>query len=274
MVRLPESEAVPALDTFEVELEVFQGPFDLLLQLIARRQLDITQVSLSQVTDEFIEHMKRVPDLSTMTEFLVVAATLLEMKAAQLLPQMERDSEMEEDLSARDLLFSRLLQYKAFKGAASVIEERLAEQSGAFPRLVPLEPQFALLLPELVWATSATQLAHLASLSLSERPRPDEAEHVNRPTVSLEEEVSVVQRRLQQAGSLTFTDLVKDVGDVAVVVTRFLAVLELFRRGEVAFDQPVELGPLHVTWATQPDAQHRVSLERSQEDTRENEVHA
>ncbi len=246
MARPPSTPA--ELDAFQVELEVFQGPFDLLLQLIARRQLDITEIALAQVTDEFIAHMRRVPDLSTTTEFLVVAATLLEMKAAQLLPQTERDPGVDEDLSARDLLFSRLLQYRAFKGAAETIRERLSQQRLAVPRSVPLEPQFAQLLPELVWQTTPEQLAALALGVLAEKPRPDQAQHVNRPGASLEEELAIVEKRLRRGREATFADLVQDAANVAVVVTRFLAVLELYRRGDVQFTQPQELGPLTIRW--------------------------
>ncbi|MFT0763225.1 ScpA family protein [Actinomyces sp. F1_1611] len=246
MARPPSTPA--ELDAFQVELEVFQGPFDLLLQLIARRQLDITEIALAQVTDEFIAHMRRVPDLSTTTEFLVVAATLLEMKAAQLLPQTERDPGVDEDLSARDLLFSRLLQYRAFKGAAETIRERLSQQRLAVPRSVPLEPQFAQLLPELVWQTTPEQLAALALGALAEKPRPDQAQHVNRPGASLEEELAIVEKRLRRGREATFADLVQDAANVAVVVTRFLAVLELYRRGDVQFTQPQELGPLTIRW--------------------------
>ncbi|WP_350257239.1 ScpA family protein [Scrofimicrobium sp. R131] len=246
MARPPSTPA--ELDAFQVELEVFQGPFDLLLQLIARRQLDITEIALAQVTDEFIAHMRRVPDLSTTTEFLVVAATLLEMKAAQLLPQTERDPGVDEDLSARDLLFSRLLQYRAFKGVAETIRERLSQQRLAVPRSVPLEPQFAQLLPELVWQTTPEQLAALALGVLAEKPRPDQAQHVNRPGASLEEELAIVEKRLRRGREATFADLVQDAANVAVVVTRFLAVLELYRRGDVQFTQPQELGPLTIRW--------------------------
>ncbi len=248
MVRPPDLTGGPELDVFEVELDVFQGPFDLLLQLIARRQLDITEVSLAQVTDEFIQHMRRVPDLSSTTEFLVVAATLLEMKAAGLLPQEQREAAVDEDLSARDLLFSRLLQYRAFRGAAEIIERRLVAEEGAIPRRVALEPHFAQLLPELVWQTSAQELARLATIALAEKPRPDQAPHVNRPSASMEDELVIVEAQLKASGAQSFSDLIKDAANVSVVVARFLAVLELFRRGLISFHQPEELGTLHVDW--------------------------
>lgn len=244
----PEAKAggLP-LDVFEVDLEVFQGPFDLLLQLIARRQLDITDVALAEVTDEFIAHMRRVPDLSSATEFLVVAATLLEMKAAQLLPQIDAEERgIDEDLSAHDLLFSKLMQYRAFKEAAAVFRMTLQEQSLSYPRQVPLEPQFASLLPELVWSTSPAELARLAVAAMTEPPAPDQAEHVARPLASLDEELVTVEGRIRGARRVDFGSLIADAAGPAVIVTRFLAVLELYRRGLVAFQQDEPLGPLTI----------------------------
>lgn len=234
----------PELNTFQVDLEVFQGPFDLLLQLIARRQLDITEVSLAQVTDEFLAHMRLVPDLSSATEFLVVAATLLEMKAAQLLPQETSELEIDEDLSARDLLFSRLLQYRAFKNAADVIAQQFELNSRSYPRRVPLEPHFAQLLPDLIWTVTADQLAALATAHLGDKPRPDEAQHIARPAASFTQEYAAVRNILAHTPRLTFAELVAEAKNSSVVVTRFLVILELFRQGRIAFTQEEELGPL------------------------------
>lgn len=234
-------------NTFEVELEVFQGPFDLLLQLIARRQLDITEVALSEVTDDFIAHMERVHDLSSATEFLVVAATLLEMKASQLLPQLNNEAEPSyEELSARDLLFSRLLQYRAFKEAAAVVAEKLRARAGIYARNVPLEPHFAALLPELLWSTSATDLALAAAAALSEKPSPDQAEHIGRPAASLEDEVRYVRDVMQKRSKVTFSELARSSPNKAVLVTRFLAILELYRSGAVTLSQEEVLGTLWV----------------------------
>lgn len=252
MVRRPELvKEELELDAFQVDLDVFSGPFDLLLRLIARRELDITEVSLARVTDEFIGHMRRVPDLSSATEFLVVAATLLEMKASRLLPQSERDTRAEEDLSAWDLLFSRLLQYRAFKNAAESISNRMTV--GYIPRETPMEPQFAQLLPELVWRTSPQELAGLAAAVLSRKPRPDEATHITRPEASVTLELKLVRKRLSRAGKLTFSELVEDAQTNSVIVARFLAILELYRAGSVTFTQPVELGPLSVLWKGRAD---------------------
>lgn len=251
-LRKPPADAAadsPKLNQFAVELEVFQGPFDLLLQLIARRELSITEVSLASVTDEFIAHMRRVPDLSSATEFLVVAATLLDMKAASLLPQTDSSQRaVDEDLSARDLLFSRLLQYRAFRDVGRQLGRRLQEQSGSHPRLVPLEPQFADHLPELRWTTTAEELARIAAAALAQKPRPDEAEHVARIEVTLDEQLAVVSERLRCAQSLSFQQLIDDAASSAVVVTRFLAVLELYRRGSVTLTQTEPLAPLELSW--------------------------
>lgn len=235
-------------DSFQVELEVFQGPFDLLLQLITRRQLDITEVALSDVTDEFIEHMKRVQDLSEATEFLVVAATLLEMKASELLPQLDSEPQLSfEELSARDLLFSRLLQYKAFKEAAGALESKLKGRAGIFARNVPLEPHFAALLPELIWSITPGELASAAAAALSEKPAPDEAEHIARPLASLEDEVHYVKSVLSEKREITFSFLARSSSNRAVLVTRFLAILELFRSGLVSLRQEEVLGTLWIT---------------------------
>lgn len=237
------------IDQFQVTLDVFQGPFDLLLQLISRKRLDITEVALAEVTDEFIQHMRAFPDLSRTTEFLVVAATLLDLKAARLLPHDE-DGEEEslEDLEARDLLFSRLLQYRAFKEAAGGIARRLQEFAGSCPRDVPLEPHFAALLPELVWVTTPEQVARAAADAFSASPPVVETAHLLDPAVPVREQALLLMARLRALGTLTFHDLVTDAGTTAVVVSRFLALLELYRRRAVEFAQERPLGDLSVTW--------------------------
>ena len=170
MATPPEpTEVQGEFELFAVSLPVFEGPFDLLLSLIARKKLDITEVALAQVTDEFIAFMKASPDLSRTTEFLVVAATLLDMKAAHLLPRLDEEEDTNEaDLEARDLLFSRLLQYRAFKEAAKDIDARMVACASYVARDVALEPHFATLLPELAWLTSPEDLARLAADALSQ----------------------------------------------------------------------------------------------------------
>lgn len=243
------------IDQFQVSLDVFQGPFDLLLQLISRKRLDITQVALAEVTDEFIGYMSMFPDLSRTTEFLVVAATLLDMKAAHLLPREEADEDADlEDLEARDLLFSRLLQYRAFKEASAEIARRLEAMRGASPRDVELEPHFAALLPELVWRTTPEELARVAADVLSQTPPTVQTAHLLDPAVPVAGQARLVAARLRGQGSATFHELVADAGTTAVVVSRFLALLELFRRVMVEFSQEEALGQLTVTWVG-PDAE-------------------
>ncbi len=233
---------------FEVELDNFQGPFDLLLRLIARRDLDLTEVALAAVTDEFLAYMQKFPDLSSATDFLVVAATLLDMKAAALLPQLLGQEPSDEDLEARDLLFSRLLQYRAFKDASQVLAKRWRDFSGGVSRSVPLEEPYAFMLPELRWTITAESLVMIAVEALAERPRPDMAEHVARISASLDEELRIVQDRLESKGRCSFAELIEGAPASAVVVTRFLALLELYRRGRVMFDQPEPMAQLMVVW--------------------------
>ncbi|MBS4875119.1 MAG: segregation/condensation protein A [Actinomyces sp.] len=250
MATRPDSlEVQGEFDLFAVSLPVFEGPFDLLLSLIARKKLDITEVALAQVTDEFIAFMKASPDLSRTTEFLVVAATLLDMKAAHLLPSVdEEDNASEADLEARDLLFSRLLQYRAFKEAAKHIDARMGEYGSYVARDVPLEPHFATLLPELRWRTTLEDLALLAADALSATSPTVQVAHLHDPVVPVREQVLLVSSMLAVAGRMTFHELVEDVPTRAVVVSRFLALLELYRRGAVEFEQEGALGTLTIQW--------------------------
>jgi segregation and condensation protein A len=250
--RAASSEAFP-VHGFQVHLDNFDGPFDLLLGLIAKHTLDVTEVALSQVTDEFIAHIRALGpefDLGQATEFLVVAATLLDLKAARLLPG--GDVEDEEDLAllgARDLLFARLLQYRAFKQVAAVIDERLHAESLHYPRTVSLEAPFDQLLPEVVLALGPQQFAALAARALRPRPVPTvELSHLYAPVVSVREQAQVLAVRLQRRGAATFGQLTQDCTGTHVVVARFLALLELFRVGAVSFDQPDPLGELTVRW--------------------------
>lgn len=257
----PETES-----GFAVRLDNFEGPFDLLLQLIARHKLDITEVSLSRVTDEFIAHVKAggaVWDLEQTTSFLVVAATLLDLKAARLLPQ--GDVEDEEDLAlleARDLLFARLLQYQAFKRVAGLLEGRLADESRRHPRAVGLEERFATLLPEVLIGIGLDAFAALAAQAL--RPKPAEElplQHIHAPQVSVRDQAEVLVERLRGAGTLSFRALCGDSPDTATTVARFLALLELFREGVVGFEQASPLGELTVRWTGADDTEIEITDE-------------
>jgi segregation and condensation protein A len=237
---------------FHVRLENFEGPFDLLLSLITRRQMDVTEVALSQVTDEFIAHLSAMEewDLGQATEFLVVASTLLDLKAARLLPAAEvEDDEDLALLEARDLLFARLLQYRAYKLAAAYLGELERAQSKRHGRAVELEDRFAQLLPEVFLDISPQQLAQLAAVSLRPRPEPVVAiDHVHVPRVSVREHMAIVRDRLRRAGSLTFRALTADCASTLEVVARFLGLLELYRDGVIAFDQAAALSELRVRW--------------------------
>ncbi|MCV2394679.1 segregation/condensation protein A [Actinotalea sp. M2MS4P-6] len=240
---------------FEVHLDNFSGPFDLLLGLITRHKLDITEVALAQVTDEFIAAVRAAEqsdqpwELGRISEFLVVAATLLDLKAARLLPGELDTTEDLELLEARDLLFARLLQYRAFKDVAGFLGERLASQSRRVPRAVALEPQLAALLPELVLAIGPEHLAALAARALAPKPVPVVSlSHLHATPVSVREQAAVLVDRLRRTGAATFRSLVSDAGETVVVVARFLGLLELFREGQVAFDQVDPLGELTVRW--------------------------
>ncbi|MGH3348451.1 MAG: segregation and condensation protein A [Nocardioides sp.] len=245
--------AEPAGGGFAVRLDNFEGPFDLLLNLIAKHKLDITEVALSRVTDEFIAHVKTLGaawDLEQTTSFLVVASTLLDLKAARLLPQ--GDVEDEEDLAlleARDLLFARLLQYKAFKQVAGVLGRRLAEETRRHPRAVGLEERYAGLLPEVLIGIGLDQFAALAARALEPKPEPElSLGHIHAPAVSVREQAALVAERLRRSGTMTFRSLVGDSPDMLTTVARFLSLLELFREGAVAFDQVAALGELSVRW--------------------------
>jgi segregation and condensation protein A len=238
--------------TFHVRLANFEGPFDLLLSLITRRQLDVTEVALSQVTDEFITYLAGSAkwDLGQATEFLVVAATLLDLKAARLLPSA--DVEDEEDLAlleARDLLFARLLQYRAYKLAAAYLGELERSQGRRYGRAAELEPRFASLLPEVLIGLSIEEFASLAVQATAPRPIPSiSVDHVHASRVSVREQMAIMRDRLRRSGAATFRTLVVDCTSTLDVVARFLGLLELYRDGVVAFDQVTALGELRVRW--------------------------
>lgn len=251
---------------FAVHLDVYEGPFDLLLGLISEHELDITEVSLSQVTDEFIAHIKQMGpdgDLEQTTEFLLVASTLLDLKTSRLLPQAEVEDE--EDLAlleARDLLFARLLQYRAFKQVAAAMAERLACEQRRYPRSVGLEPRFASLLPEVTISVGAEELALLAASAMETKPPPVLGlAHLHAPQVSVQEQAAVLVDRLRRCRSSTFRSLTADTTDSLTKVARFLALLELFGAGMVGFDQITPLGELTIRWTGSDDGDVQVSAE-------------
>ena len=241
---------------FSVHLANFDGPFDLLLQLISRHKMDVTEVSLSIVTDEFISYIRGLEasgegwELEQATEFLVVAATLLDLKAARLLPS--GDVEDEEDLAlleARDLLFARLLQYRAFKEIAATFSERIAAADKSFARVVALDPALAALLPEVLIGVGAQRFAAIAERVLTPKVAPVVAiQHLHMALVSVAEESKMVVEALRHSKSLSFRNLIADADSTLVVVARFLALLDLYRQGVLRFDQVIAMGELQISW--------------------------
>ncbi|MDH6216715.1 segregation and condensation protein A [Streptomyces pseudovenezuelae] len=250
----PAEDVAEADDgVFKVRLVNFEGPFDLLLQLISKHKLDVTEVALSKVTDEFMAHIRAMGpdwDLDQTTEFLVVAATLLDLKAARLLPSAEVEDEADLALlEARDLLFARLLQYRAYKQIADIFNRRLEAEARRYPRTVGLEPHHAELLPEVVISIGPEGFAKLAVKAMQPRPKPQVyVDHIHAPLVSVQEQAGIVVARLRELGEASFRTLVEDTDDTLTVVARFLALLELYREKAVALDQEIALGDLIVRW--------------------------
>ncbi|MDX2730637.1 ScpA family protein [Streptomyces sp. PA03-2a] len=265
------ASGAPADDgRFTVRLANFEGPFDLLLQLISKHKLDVTEVALSKVTDEFMAHIRAMGvdwDLDQTTEFLVVAATLLDLKAARLLPAAEVEDEADLALlEARDLLFARLLQYRAYKRIAEIFSARLESEGRRFPRTVGLEPHHAELLPEVVISIGAEGFARLAVKAMQPKPKPQVyVDHIHAPLVSVREQAEIVVARLREAGGITFRELTEDAPDTLTVVARFLALLELYREKAVTLDQEEALGELMVRWAGGEGAEPAVTDEFDQE---------
>jgi segregation and condensation protein A len=248
--------SVPEVDPgkFTVRLSNFTGPFDLLLQLIGKHKLDVTEVALHTVTDDFIHYIRAMGDdwdLGETSEFLLVAATLLDLKAARLLPSAEVEDE--EDLAlleARDLLFARLLQYKAYKEAAAHLSDLENQGARRWPRQVTLEARYAEALPDLVLGIGVQRLFKLALKQFTPKPGPPEVSiaHIHQVRVSVREHAILLTARLQRVGSATFGLLIADCENTLEVVARFLALLELYREGLIEFEQPVSLEELTVRW--------------------------
>lgn len=241
-----------SVDKFNVKLNQFEGPFDLLLSLIAKHELEVTALALHIVTDDFLQYIKNQGidwDLNEATEFLVIAATLLDLKTARLLPSGEvEDEEDIARLEARDLLFARLMQYKAFKDVSIWLNDQLSIESKRFARSVSLEPQFANLLPEVLLGLGPNELARLAAKAMEVKTIPSiSLSHLHAPAVSVREQAGIIVERLRRVGATTFRSLISGV-EVPVVVARFLAVLELFRESQVTLEQESPLADLYIRW--------------------------
>ena len=270
-LSMEESRDVNAASSgaFSVHLENFDGPFDLLLQLISRHKMDITEISLSLVTDEFISFIRSLEQsgqgwrLDQATEFLVVAATLLDLKAARLLPSGEVDDE--EDLAlleARDILFARLLQYRAFKEIAATFADRIALSDKSFARVVALEAALSALLPEVLIGVGPARFAAIAERVLTPKSSPVvSVEHLHPPLVSVMEESKRVVEALRRSTSLSFRNLIADADTTLVIVARFLALLDLYRQGVLRFNQVIALGELQISWTGSLDGEVEVSDE-------------
>jgi len=258
VARSPESvldqePVAEAAGGFRVALANFEGPFDLLLSLIAKQQVDITEIALSAVTDEFLSYLHGIDTLEGLdraSEFLVVAATLLDLKIAGLLPQGELvDAEDAALLEARDLLFARLLQYRAFKQVSSWFAERIEIETARHVRDVPLEEEYRARKPELVWTLSAEDFGALAAFALAPREIPTVGlDHLHAPLISIREQAAYVVGVLRERSTATFRELIATAEEKGVIVARFIAVLELYRHAAIAFEQPEPLGELTLQW--------------------------
>jgi len=238
---------------FSVRVGDFEGPFDLLLSLISKHKLEVTELALHTVTDEFIAHIRGQGenwDLDETSSFLVVAATLLDLKAARLLPRGEVEDE--EDLAlleARDLLFARILQYRAYKEITVLFTRMMGTASKSYPRTTGLEPQFAEMLPEVLLSISPDQFAAMAAFALSPKPVEEvDIGHIHRQRVSVREQAAIIVEHLRRVGTSTFRALTQDCDTTLLVVGRFLALLELYREQSVLFEQISPLGDLTVRW--------------------------
>jgi len=259
---------------FQVRLSNFEGPFDLLLQLIFAHRLDVTEVALHQVTDDFIAYTKAIGrqlELEETTAFLVIAATLLDLKAARLLPSGEvHDEEDLALLEVRDLLFARLLQYRAFKHVAVMFAELEAAALRSYPRSVSLEDRYSELLPEVMLGVDGDRFAQIAAAVFTPRPAPTVAtEHLHQVMVSVPEQVGNLMALLESRGVgqwASFSELVADCGAPIEIVGRFLALLELYRARAVAFDQSEPLGVLQISWTGERPADEHLATDEAAEE--------
>jgi len=268
-ISIETAENIAPESGFSVHLSNFDGPFDLLLQLISRHKLDITEVSLSLVTDEFIAYIRSLEvsgegwRLDQATEFLVVAATLLDLKAARLLPSGEVEDE--EDLAlleARDILFARLLQYRAFKEIAASFQNMIESADKAFPRVVALDPALSALLPEVLIGVGPERFAAIAERVLTPKTPPVVAiEHLHMAMVSVSEQSKLVVEALRHSKTLSFRNLCQDADSTLVVVARFLALLDLYRQGNLRFNQVIALGELQISWTGSDEGEVEITDE-------------
>jgi segregation and condensation protein A len=237
-----------------VTTPVYEGPFDMLLQLILREQVDIYEVNLSNIVDAYLTEIERMQllDLDVATGFLLIAATLVELKARRLLPN-PTDIDLDDELALweeRDMLLARLLEAKTFKDVAQVFARLADDADQSFPRVVGPDERFADVVPDLLEGTSVTSLRNAAVRALTPKPVPVvDLYHVNPITTTVADAVAELLDELPRAGRITFRRLTADLADRIEVIIRFLAVLELYKQGAVELDQPERFGDIEVTWS-------------------------
>ncbi len=237
--------------TYEVRLDVFQGPIDLLLNLITRQRVDIYDVSIATITEEYIAALEQMDtvDLEVTTGFLVVAATLLELKSARLLPGRNLDDLDAQLLEERDLLLARLVESSTYRSAGEHIAVALAAGAGFYPRLVTLEERYARVVPDLLARTSVTDIARAAAKALA--PKPEvvlDTSHVNPIRASVRDAIHDLVGRLRDGGAKTFEELTAGQSDRLEIVVRFLALLEMFKAGAVELGQGDRFGDITASW--------------------------
>lgn len=249
--------------SYRVQIDAYQGPFDLLLQLVSRQKVDIGAISVSQIADQYLQEVERMKelDLDVASDFLVVAATLLQIKAASLIPKEQRvdidlDDEEFADLTpeeTRDILVARLVNYKKFKNAAAALGARMEAESRMHPRQAGIEGQFVGLMPDYLAGVTLHGLAVIcADIAARRETFLLEAEHIAAVPISMERHVEGIYRTMRNRKSRTFAELVGDEPTAEIVVVTFLAVLELYKRGAISITQNETFGEM--SFEMEPDA--------------------
>ncbi|MBV1892644.1 MAG: segregation/condensation protein A [Ilumatobacteraceae bacterium] len=237
-----------------VATPVYEGPFDMLLQLILKEQVDIYEVNLSTIVDAYLAELDRMQelDLDVATGFLLIAATLIELKARRLLPNMS-DLDLDDELALweeRDMLLARLLEAKTFKDVAQVFAQLASEADRSFPRVVGPDERFAATLPDMLEGTSVTRLRNAAISALTPKPIPTvDLFHINPIKTTVADAVTELLDELPRIGRITFRRLTADLGERVEVIIRFLALLELFKQGAIELDQPERFGDIEIAWS-------------------------
>ena len=241
----------------DVTTPVYEGPFDLLLQLILKEEVDLYEIDLSKIVDAYLVEVERMQgiDLDMATEFLLIAATLVELKTRRLLPG-SGDIDLDEEFSMweeRDLLLARLIECKTFKDVARIFASLADEADLSFPRTVGADERFAGLMPDLLEGTSVRRLQSAAIRALTPKPIPIvDLFHVNPIKITVADAVAELLDELPRVGQISFRRLTADLAERIEVIVRFLAVLELFKQGYVEIDQPERFGDIEVSWCA-PD---------------------